>query len=64
MLNKQIAHELQVGETTVKAHVSEILRKMDVSTRTQAVLEVSKLEAIVFDVLLSRGSNVGTDAVN
>jgi DNA-binding NarL/FixJ family response regulator len=27
LLNKQIAYELQVGETTVKAHVSEILRK-------------------------------------
>ena len=34
---------------------------MNVSTRTQAVLEVSKLESIVFDVLLSRGSNAGTD---
>ena len=31
MLNKQIAHELSVGETTVKAHVSEILRKMNVT---------------------------------
>ena len=30
MLNKQIAHELSVGETTVKAHVSEIMRKLNV----------------------------------
>ena len=30
LLNKQIAHELGVGETTVKAHVSEILRKLNV----------------------------------
>lgn len=44
LLNKQIAHELNVGETTVKAHVSEILRKLNVSSRTQAVLEVSKLD--------------------
>ena len=44
MLNKQIAHELEVGETTVKAHVGEILRKLGVSSRTQAVLEVSKLD--------------------
>lgn len=36
MLNKQIAYELNVGETTVKAHVSEILRKLNVVTRTQA----------------------------
>ncbi|MBL8565595.1 MAG: response regulator transcription factor [Hyphomicrobiaceae bacterium] len=44
LLNKQIAHELAVGETTVKAHVSEVLRKLNVSSRTQAVLEVSKLD--------------------
>jgi len=44
LLNKQIAHELELGETTVKAHVSEILRKLSVTSRTQAVLEVSKLD--------------------
>ncbi len=42
-LNKQIAHELDVGETTVKAHVSEILRKLSVFSRTQAVIEASKI---------------------
>ena len=46
MLNKQIAYELQVGETTVKAHVSEILRKLNVYSRTQAVIEVSKLDNV------------------
>lgn len=45
LLNKQIAFELQVGETTVKAHVSEILRKLNVYSRTQAVIEVSKLDS-------------------
>jgi DNA-binding NarL/FixJ family response regulator len=44
LLNKQIAYELQVGETTVKAHVSEILRKLHVYSRTQAVIEVSRLD--------------------
>lgn len=44
LLNKQIAHELGVGETTVKAHVSEILRKLRVSSRTQAVIETSHLD--------------------
>ncbi|HEY5819152.1 MAG TPA: response regulator transcription factor [Mesorhizobium sp.] len=44
LLNKQIAYELQVGETTVKAHVSEILRKLNVYSRTQAVIEVTKLD--------------------
>jgi DNA-binding NarL/FixJ family response regulator len=50
LLNKQIAHELGVGETTVKAHVSEILRKLDVASRTQAVIEVSRID---FDKLAS-----------
>jgi DNA-binding NarL/FixJ family response regulator len=44
LLNKQIAHELEVGEATVKAHISEVLRKLHVCSRTQAVLEVSKLD--------------------
>jgi len=44
LLNKQIASELGVGETTVKAHVSEILRKLKVSSRTQAVIETSYLD--------------------
>jgi DNA-binding NarL/FixJ family response regulator len=44
MLNKQIAFELDVGETTVKAHVSEILRKLNVSSRTQAVIEVARID--------------------
>lgn len=44
MLNKQIAFDLEVGETTVKAHVSEILRKLNVASRTQAVIEVSRID--------------------
>lgn len=48
-LNKQIAHELNVGETTVKAHVTEILRKLNVCSRTQAVIEASKIN---FDQIL------------
>ena len=42
--NKQIAHELKLAETTVKAHVSEILRKLHVYTRTKAVIEVAKVD--------------------
>ena len=45
LLNKQIAYELNVGMTTVKAHVSEILRKLNVYSRTKAVIEVSQLDA-------------------
>jgi len=51
LLNKQIAYELDVGATTVKKHVSEILRKLSVHSRTQAVIEVSKLDKDeLFDV--------------
>lgn len=51
LLNKQIAYELDVGATTVKKHVSEILRKLCVHSRTQAVIEVSKLDQDeLFDV--------------
>lgn len=37
-LNKQIAWELDIAETTVKAHITAILRKLNVRSRTQAVL--------------------------
>ena len=43
LLNKQIAYELNVSETTVKAHVSKILRKLGVTNRTQAAMEIEKL---------------------
>ena len=42
LLNKQIAYELGVSETTIKAHVSKILRKLDVNNRTQAVMKIEK----------------------
>ena len=38
LLNKQIAYELSIAETTVKAHVTAIMRKLGVRSRTQAVL--------------------------
>lgn len=38
MSNKAIARELDIGEITVKAHVSAILRKLGVDNRVQAVL--------------------------
>ncbi|PTX54679.1 LuxR family two component transcriptional regulator [Litoreibacter ponti] len=37
-LNKQIAFDLTIAETTVKAHVTAIMRKLGVQSRTQAVL--------------------------
>lgn len=49
LLNKQIAYELAVSEATVKAHVSAVLQKLNVDSRTQAVIKLSRL---------------GTDALN
>lgn len=42
-LNKQIAFELDVSMTTVKAHVSAILQKLNVFSRTQAVILANKI---------------------
>jgi DNA-binding NarL/FixJ family response regulator len=44
LLNKQIAFALAVSEATVKAHVSAILTKLNVDSRTQAVIAVSKID--------------------
>jgi DNA-binding NarL/FixJ family response regulator len=60
MLNKQIAHELSVGETTIKAHVSEIMRKLNVVSRTQAVIEVARLD---YDAILANANNADKDQI-
>ncbi|NCP63315.1 MAG: response regulator transcription factor [Paraglaciecola sp.] len=36
LLNKQIAYELQVSESTIKQHVSAVLHKLALNNRTQA----------------------------
>ena len=41
--NKIIAYELDIAESTVKAHVSAILRKLRVTSRTQAVINAGKI---------------------
>ena len=45
LLNKQIAYQLGVSEATVKAHVSAILQKLGVESRTQAVIAAAKIES-------------------
>jgi two-component system, NarL family, response regulator LiaR len=40
--NKEIARNLSIGEKTVKTHVSSILAKLGVQSRTQAVLQAMR----------------------
>lgn len=44
--NKNIAQRLYISEKTVKNHVSSILRKLNVSDRTQAVVQGVKLKLV------------------
>ena len=44
LLNKQIAYELSVSEATVKAHVSAILQKLGVESRTRAVIAAARID--------------------
>jgi DNA-binding NarL/FixJ family response regulator len=53
--NKQIAYELKISETTVKVHVSDILRKLNVMSRTKAIVEMSKID---FATLTTQGGAV------
>ncbi len=45
LLNKQIAFELGVSEATIKAHVSAVLLKLEVDSRTQAVIIMNRINA-------------------
>ncbi len=40
---KEIAAELGVSEATIKAHVSAVLHKLGVDSRTQAVILLSRI---------------------
>jgi DNA-binding NarL/FixJ family response regulator len=42
--NKHIAYELDISVTTVKVHVTEILRKLGVRSRTNAIVKLSRLD--------------------
>lgn len=45
-LNKEIANELKISESTVKNHISNIFKKIDVSDRTQAAVFAIKNDLI------------------
>lgn len=46
-LNKQIAYDLEITEATVKAHITSIFKKLNINTRTQAVILAQQLKPTV-----------------
>jgi DNA-binding NarL/FixJ family response regulator len=60
--NKQIAYELRVSEATVKAHVSAILQKLGVDSRTQAVIAAGRIEAGQWPGVVSSPAKAGEGA--
>ena len=47
--NKEIALQLNIGEQTVKTHVSHILDKLGVPSRTQAALYAIRIGLVSSD---------------
>ena len=43
LLNKQIAYDLGIAEATVKAHMTALMRKLNVRNRTQVALAAQTL---------------------
>ena len=43
LLNKQIAYDLGIAETTVKAHMTALMRKLNVRNRTQVAIVAQTL---------------------
>ncbi|HEV7662303.1 MAG TPA: response regulator transcription factor [Chloroflexota bacterium] len=55
--NKEMARVLSIGEKTVKTHVSRILAKLDVQSRTQAALYAGRLGLVTIEELGSRSES-------
>lgn len=49
MSNKEIASDLELAEATVKMHITNIMRILEVSNRTQAVLKAERLGLVEVD---------------
>jgi DNA-binding NarL/FixJ family response regulator len=44
LLNKQIAYDLGIAEATVKAHMTVLMRKLNVRNRTQVALAAQAMK--------------------
>lgn len=47
LLNKQIAYDLGIAEATVKAHMTALMRKLNVHNRTQVAIAAQTLSGTV-----------------
>ena len=59
--NKEIARDLVIAEKTVKTHVSNILGKLGVQSRTQAALHAARIGLVPLDQVGSGGDGAGAD---
>jgi DNA-binding NarL/FixJ family response regulator len=50
-LNKQIAFDLGIAEATVKAHMTALMRKLNVRNRTQVALAAQSMERLTMERL-------------
>ena len=46
MTTKEIANNLNISEKTVRNHISNVIQKLGVKGRSQAVIELIRLEEI------------------
>jgi DNA-binding NarL/FixJ family response regulator len=44
LLNKQIAYDLGIAEATVKAHMTALMRKLNVRNRTQVAVAAQRMD--------------------
>lgn len=45
-LTKDIANDLKISEKTVRNHISNVIQKLEVNTRYQAVIELIKMNEL------------------
>lgn len=45
-LTKDIANDLNISEKTVRNHISNVIQKLEVNTRYQAVIELIKMNEL------------------
>lgn len=60
-LNQQIAHQLNISQAAVKTHMSDLLEKLNVSSRTQALALLQQLEGAATGRMSEPAPNAGAE---